>query len=1305
MLFKRSVYVYLTILTLVLVGTAGSAFSAGLEDTVVPMVGLSLSKPTGIATDLYGNVYIADTGNNKVIMATVTGVTTLQIGTGAAGFTPTTGSTGLNTNLADTTIQLNAPTGVAVDALGNVYIADTGNHRIHKIYANTTTKVISTASKIITVAGNGVAGFSGDGALSTLASLNRPTSVDVDAAGTLYIADNGNYRIRKSLASTLTTANVFTAGAISTLLGDGNPTTLAAAGVAFSPVGDLYIADTGNNRILKLIKAAGLPITVAGTGAPGFSGDGGLATLAVLNQPSGITIDGANIYIADTMNSRIRKISLATGVISTRVGTSVQKTAGTAPIGSTVGATTEITYPISVAVDASGGVYIADGHLDIINVVYASISAITTATPPGGTYSTLPLVTLTSSKSATIYYTLTGAQPVIPVLPALPTPPTLLYTVPIALPASASTVLTFTSVDTATNKEIVNTGSYVFDATSPVTTATISATAVNGIIYSAPSMLNVTLSLPALEPTSTAIYYTTTGTAPTAVVANKYTMPFSIPVTSTLTTTNVQFFAQDATGNKEFIQSQKYAVVALNTTALPVGGVYKSAQTVTLTSNDPTAGMIYYTTNGADPTSTLTATNKLYSSLTRVPISANTTLKYRAVDANSNLEPTNTQIYTIDGTTPTTTASPTGFPNSFASPQTVTLACDDQNATIYYTVTGIAPTTASAKYTAPINITKTTTVMFLAIDQAGNREAAKTEVYTFDDIAPITTASILTGTYSFVQSVALTITPADPKAKIYYTIDGTLPTATSYLYSAPITIDKSMVLRYFAVDAAGNTEVIKEQDYTFITLTTTASPSGGVFKALPTVALVSNGVSAKIYYTLDGTPPTAASTLYTIPILMVNASTTLQFISVDGSGVTESVRTEIYSVDSVAPTTKATCGIGVNTIKLAATDAIDLKPQITYIASTTTGKTTALPLGIAAYTPTAYTTPITFELNTIVKFFATDAAGNTEQIKTAYCPKVTLPVDSNPALYLETLADGAITSNGAMYMRGNVAPFATATLDVNTVPVTTSTVDGSFVHTFDLTTAGPAQAVTTTASLGANTNLLLRTIDYVAAPGLTPTKITIGKNNGVKAHSVRIPITFDSGYQASAVSADILYNTTSPTNMLINPRVEISKEAAAVGKIASGGSIPDSVTPANSVYRILVMDAPGSTATVSPLPDAIVAYLIFDIKHDATHVSETLALSVYSATDLAATDLLVQTIVPATMDGVANVVLKPGNNIGDPTATYATDKTATLKGVQDALNMLLYPTKYAVDGSVDLNADGIVQISEVQQVLNSYLGM
>ncbi|MCY4587285.1 MAG: NHL repeat-containing protein [Bryobacterales bacterium] len=274
-----------------------------------------LDSPTGAALDGSGNLYIADSNNHRIRMVDAGGMITTVAGTGTDGFSGDSGRA--------TSAQLNNPIGVAVDSSGNLYIADTRNDRIREVDADGT---------ITTAAGTWSDGFSGDGGPATDAQLDSPIDVAADnGSGNLYIADSNNHRIRM----------VDAGGMITTAVGtgrrgfneDGGPATEARLsfphGVAVDGSGNLYIADTSNNRIRK-VDAGGTITTVAGTGRRGFNGDGDPATAAQLNGPYGVVLDGSgNLYIADTRNNRIRKVD-AEGTITTVAGMGPPDSTGTA---------------------------------------------------------------------------------------------------------------------------------------------------------------------------------------------------------------------------------------------------------------------------------------------------------------------------------------------------------------------------------------------------------------------------------------------------------------------------------------------------------------------------------------------------------------------------------------------------------------------------------------------------------------------------------------------------------------------------------------------------------------------------------------------------------------------------------------------------------------------------------------------------------------------------------------------------------------------------------------------------------------
>jgi sugar lactone lactonase YvrE len=241
-----------------------------------------------------GAIYLS-INNRHVIRKFVvsTGTLTTIAGTEVSGFSGD-GSTA-------TEAQLSVPSDVAIDSAGNIYIADTFNNRIRKVNASD--------GKINTIAGSGVVGFDGDGGPAIGANFNQPRGVAVDSSGNIYIADTSNNRIRKINASD---------GKINTILGPDSIYSYAVNGLATDYSGNLYISLVNYHIIQKFVVSTGTLTTIAGTGVGGFNGDGTLATEANLNQPHDVAVDSAgNVYIADFLNVRIRKVNASNGKIST----------------------------------------------------------------------------------------------------------------------------------------------------------------------------------------------------------------------------------------------------------------------------------------------------------------------------------------------------------------------------------------------------------------------------------------------------------------------------------------------------------------------------------------------------------------------------------------------------------------------------------------------------------------------------------------------------------------------------------------------------------------------------------------------------------------------------------------------------------------------------------------------------------------------------------------------------------------------------------------------------------------------------
>jgi sugar lactone lactonase YvrE len=301
--------------------------------------------PGGVVTDAAGDIFLSDSLNNRIRRVdAVTAIITTIAGNGSAGYS----GNGVPANQA----MVSTPNGLAIDGAGNIYFADTGNNVIRRIDAF--------SSIITTVAGTPMnEGFTGDGGLATAARLDFPEAISFDAAGDLIISDTGNNAVREVDAVTgiiRTIAGTGTAG----YSGDNGPATSAQLNGPWSAVsgidGSLYIADFNSNRV-RHVDLTGKITTIAGNGSRSWSGDGGDASQATLNEPASLTFDPAgDLYIADSGNSIVREVNGATNIITTLSGTGSEAyngDHGPANLASLYG-------PNALFFDSAGNLFLAD---------------------------------------------------------------------------------------------------------------------------------------------------------------------------------------------------------------------------------------------------------------------------------------------------------------------------------------------------------------------------------------------------------------------------------------------------------------------------------------------------------------------------------------------------------------------------------------------------------------------------------------------------------------------------------------------------------------------------------------------------------------------------------------------------------------------------------------------------------------------------------------------------------------------------------------------------------------------------------
>lgn len=340
-----------------IIKTIAGTGAAGYSGDNGPALQATFNQPYGLALDSHGNLFISDMGNSVVRKIDTAHIITTFAGTGVAGYGGDNGQA--------TQAMLNFPRGLALDSVGRLFIADTTNHRVRKV---------DSLGVIITFAGNGDDGFSGDGGSPTSAAIGNPSGVAISpGGGILYISNAGNARIR-----------TVTGGVINTLAGstygfDGDNQPLLSSrfatpsGIFLNRSGNLVVADTYNGRLRTL--TGGVVKTTAG----GFLGDGAAATAASLVLPQSMAFDTAgNYYIADAGGNRIRKVDTA-GNISTVAGTGISGYSG--DNGAATAAT--LNYPVGIAVDSAGNIFVADNGNAVIRKIDTAGTITTFATDSG----------------------------------------------------------------------------------------------------------------------------------------------------------------------------------------------------------------------------------------------------------------------------------------------------------------------------------------------------------------------------------------------------------------------------------------------------------------------------------------------------------------------------------------------------------------------------------------------------------------------------------------------------------------------------------------------------------------------------------------------------------------------------------------------------------------------------------------------------------------------------------------------------------------------------------------------------------
>jgi peptidoglycan/xylan/chitin deacetylase (PgdA/CDA1 family) len=654
---------------------------------------------------------------------------------------------------------------------------------------------------------------------------------------------------------------------------------------------------------------------------------------------------------------------------------------------------------------------------------------------------------------ASIRYTTDGSDP---------TASSPAYTAPFTVTGTAT--VKYRAFDNAGNAEATNSQLVQIDTTAPISSIACNQATCSSGWYGAP--VSVALSATDADSGVAAIRYTTDGSDPTSS-SPVYLAPFMLSATTT-----VKYRAFDNAGNAESTNAQ---VIQVDTTApvssiscngSPCSGWYGAPVSVSLAAGDTESGVatIRYTTDGTDPTASSPAYTAPFN------VSSTTTVKFRAWDNAGNVEATNSQLIQVDTTAPVSSIACNGSACSsaaYSADVTVTLSASDAESgvsVIRYTLDGSDPTASSTAYSDPITVSQTTTVKYRAWDNAGNVEATNSQLVTVTKPAPDTdppTSSIAcnlavcsTGWYGAAVSVSLSAADGGSGvAAIRYTTDGTDPTTSSPLYSAPFSVPVTTTVKYRAWDNAGNVEATNSQ---LIQIDTTAPSSSigcngsgcssGWYTASVSVALsaadAQSGV-AVIRYTTDGTDPTASSPAYVGPFT-VSATATVKYRAWDNVGNAEATKSQLIQIDTTTPQSSircngTTCATGwyraAVSVSLSATDTGSGVAAIRY---TTDGS-------VPTASSPAYSGPFAVSTTTTVRYRAWDVAGNVEATKSQL-----IQVDTvSPTVAITSPASGA-------RVHGNVKVTATAADGGSGVAQVSFYVDGVLIGT----SRGPSYSVT-----------------------------------------------------------------------------------------------------------------------------------------------------------------------------------------------------------------------------------------------------
>ncbi len=1240
-------------------GTAGTTGNGGQATAA------TFNTPRDLTFDNSGNYYIGDLVSNEVRKVTAAGAISVFAGGGTTNYVTNPGG-------AATAAALSFPTQGVFDAVGNMYIADFNHHVVARVDAVT--------NAITVYAGNGTAGYMGDGGLATAAELSGPASLAIDpTTGNLYIADagtgatGGGQTVRMVNASSgiiSTVAGNGSACASSTATcGDGGQGTAAQLnqpnGLTVDANGNLYISDTLDNRIRMINKASGIITTVAGTGTAAYSGDGAAATSAALNTPFQIQLDAAgDLYIADKGNNAIRFVSAATGNISTIAGNGTVCTTVPSPACGDGGPANVSAFsgPNGVALDVNGNIYVAEAGTNRVRKITNNPTSLAFPTTPVGTAVGPLTANLYNIGNATLTYTPPASGSNAAVTSTGPTGGGASSAFAQTNSTTCGPIYSNTATTTlASGANCLYSVSFTPDTIPGNYTGTLIET--DNSLYSGsgnsiyPTALTQTINLTGAGTQATASVALTSSVNPTTYgqsttftvtlsgAAGTPTATNGIPLTYTPTgsTTPVSLGAANATSTA--------GVYTLTTSALPVG-----------TDN-------VVATYGGNTDYAAGSTSNTVAQVVNKAVGSGDT-----VTANPTATPFGSPV-TLTFTVPTVagaTASPTGtvtFTNG-----TTTLG----TATLTTTGTGANAVTTATLTTSTLPVgtdTVTATYPGDANYAAANPSPTATETVTQVTPTASLTASPATGdTYGAPVVLTETITA----------INGVCPTSTVSFASGSATLGTAT----FPATPTGNPATC------VATITTTAlpvgndtimasAPAGGSYAAISsttteTVAMAS-GANDKL--TANPTSSTFGSSValtFTVPTVAGASASPTGTVTFTSGGVT------------LGTGTLATTGTGAN----AVTTAILTTSQLPVGTDTVTA---AYPgdANYAAANPSPTAIETVTQATPTASLAASPATGDTYGSPVVLtetvvaingsCPTSTVTFASGGV----TLGTGTFTGTPAANPTSCTATTTTTALPVGTDTVTaTAPAASNFGAISSSTTESVAVAPGTGDTLTANPTsstfgssvVLTFTVPTVAGATASPTGTVTFTSGGVTLGTATLTTT---GTGANAVTTATLTTSSLPVGT-------DTVTAAYPGNANYGSgsaSATETVSPATPTASLAASPATGDTygspvvltETVSAINGACPTSIVTFASGGVTLGTGTFT-GAPSANPTSCTATLTTTALPVGTDTVT-ATAPAGGNFGTISSS-TTETVATAPGTSDTL--MANPTSSTFGSSVAL---------------------